>query len=405
MKKLSRALIALLIFILTTLACVTQTTPPTESTNVETVVAKTMLAITAENGVPGMDVTAAPPSGTPSLLPHPLYFLNTDSTGFAQVYRLETDGNTTYQVTFEPANVATYDVSPADGSVAYASNNQLLLVNADGSGRKLLMDGGTIDEQTPYLNRITRPVWSPNGQTIAYHLAGLNLYDVPTGTQRRVLEDKIDEQLSFPRELYFPIQYSPDGSKILLNMGHSEGGFYGIYDPNVDSTQPLSSRHTSCCSEFWTPDSTAVFVSSHLAGAYVLPGLWRIGADGSVTELLGGTYPGPFDFVLAPQLGLDGQLYYFYTSYTPEEDAMDTGGLPLYLVRSAPDGVTNRTNLIDTAFESIREVLWAPDASFAIVTSSPEVNFKNTSFTQIVYTDGRPNVSSLPVAWSMRWGP
>ena len=93
---------------------------------------------------PSSVATSTLPPETSSLLPHPLYYLNNDSAGFLQVYRLEMNGETVEQITFEPSNVNTYDVSPVDGSVAFISNNQLLLVNVDGSNRRILVDGGPL---------------------------------------------------------------------------------------------------------------------------------------------------------------------------------------------------------------------------------------------------------------------
>ena len=61
-----------------------------------------------------------------------MYFLNNDSAGLVQVYRLDKDGKTVTQITFEPVKVDHYDVSSVDGSVAYVSNNQMFMVDASG---------------------------------------------------------------------------------------------------------------------------------------------------------------------------------------------------------------------------------------------------------------------------------
>jgi hypothetical protein len=105
-------------------------------------------------------------------------------------------------MTSEPVNAGSYDVSPVDGSVAHVVGNQLLLINADGSGRRLLVDGGR------------DPIFSPDGKTIAYSRNGLNLYDLPTGIPNLVLED-------YPLGSSFPPEtYSPDGTKLLIKIGH-----------------------------------------------------------------------------------------------------------------------------------------------------------------------------------------
>jgi hypothetical protein len=74
---------------------------------------------------------------------------------------------------------------------------------------------------------------------------------------------------------------------------------------------------------------------------------------------------------------------------------------PLQLVRSAPDGVTDRTALRPDTFE----FLWVPDASFVIVAFAPiqDVHFGGQA--EITYLDGRPSVVLTTFAQEMKWGP
>lgn len=167
MLKKSNYLFALLALFGITLACANPS--PAAPANVETIVAATFAALTASpNHDATLPSTPKPVDEPSGLLPHPMYFLNNDGAGLAQVYRLDKDGRTVTQLTFEPANVDDYDISPVDGSIVFVSNNQLLTVNADGSNRSMIVDGGARDENNPFLTNITNPLWSPNGQTIAY---------------------------------------------------------------------------------------------------------------------------------------------------------------------------------------------------------------------------------------------
>ena len=192
MLKKSHLLSALFALLVVALACANPLggTAPEQPANVETVVAATFQALTASAPVP---VTATLPPEPSSLLPHSMYFRNNDSAGLAQVYRLEKDGKTVTQVTFEPAKVDDYDVSLVDGSVVYISNNQMFMVDASGANRRKLLEGGTRDENNPFLTNITSPVWSPDGQTIAYGYKGLNFYSVATGQSNRVLDNLINK--------------------------------------------------------------------------------------------------------------------------------------------------------------------------------------------------------------------
>src|SRR5687768_15166007 len=121
MFKKPRIVLALFLMIALSLACANPVGGNAPG-NVETIVAATLQALTA--------TAATPEDPAPSLLPHALYFLNNDGAGLAQIFRLDKDGMTVTQITFEPANVDNYDVSRLDGSVVYVTNNQLLTVNA-----------------------------------------------------------------------------------------------------------------------------------------------------------------------------------------------------------------------------------------------------------------------------------
>ena len=401
MKKM---LTAILVLSLAALACATQLTGPSSPTNVETVVAETMQALTPNT--PSSVATSTLPPETSGLLPHPLYYLNNDSAGFLQVYRLEMNGETVEQITFEPSNVNTYDVSQVDGSVAFISNNQLLLVNVDGSNRRILVDGGPLGSDNSYITSSVNGVtWSPDGKTIAFGLGGLNFYALNSGAINKVLENQIDNSPGFAilREGYAPNEYAPDGSKLLVNIGYYEGGVYALYYLSGNALVRSKDNPVSCCDGSWAPDSSAYYAASPYLGM-ISPGLWRINADGTVNALVSfDDANGPIGFAQAPILSPDNQLYYFFNTQSNVEDVASR--VPLYMVRSASDGVTNRTNLIPTPFENVNEILWAPDATFAVLAIAPVENIYQGGKAEIHYTDGRPAVSLVSFAQKMRWGP
>src|SRR5512138_889517 len=109
----------------------------------------------------GTDTPSATPSSkteenfdqTNGLLPHALLYLGRDNMGVMQVFRMARDGKTATQLTSEPTDVTEYDVSPADGSIAYVVNNQL--VYANGSVRRVLVDGGAVDPNNQLINQVS----------------------------------------------------------------------------------------------------------------------------------------------------------------------------------------------------------------------------------------------------------
>jgi len=416
MEKHFRVVLAIMIFGMSILACglpggqdqPSATEEASSSDEVATVVASTMQALTPDSPIP-------PTGDTPQqsyVLPYALYFLNNDDAGIAQVFRLERDGTSVSQITLEPSAVSSYDVSQVDGSVAYVSNNQLLLINADGSGRRVLVDGGPVNPDTMYAEGINNPVFSPNAQTVAYGHKGLVLYAVSTGVSNVVLERLVTDPITgglTPGEIYIPQKYSPDGTKILITVAipNSDGISSGIYYPAADSLVLLSGgdgARVCCGQQGWASDSSALYVGISFAGMFS-PGLWRADASsGNLTTLLPAETGGNYNLAAQPYLAPDGQLYFFFANLPSGQEFVSRA--PLQLVRAAPDGVTGRTVLRPETFQLMNEALWAPDASFIIVANAPSDQIYQGGILELYYTDGLESMVSLaPFGQQLKWGP
>jgi len=402
MYKKSNLLFATPVLLIAILACASLPggSGPASPVNVETIVAATFQALTQASAPPALTLQPAQ-SEDSSLLPHPLYFLNNDSAGLTQVYRLDQDGITVTQLTFEPANVDDYDVSMMDGSVVYVSNNQLLTINADGSSRSTIFDGDSVNS----------PVWSPNGETIAFAYKGLNFYSIVSGQSNRVLDDQIDDLgggQTFPRELYWPESYSADGSKLVITLAYYEGASSAIYYPNGGALVRLNGGEGAiiCCGDYHlTSDGSVLFAASPSSGMFNA-GLWRVDtATGNVTTLLLTSYDtNPDEVADNPFLAADGQLYFFYASLPNADEFINDP--PLQIVRSAADGVTGRTVLRPETFQNMNEALWAPDASFVIVANPAVPEIYQGGAAQLYYTDAqKAMLPLLPYAMKMKWGP
>lgn len=379
-------------------------TPPFSPDQVGTVVAMTLTGMAPGSGAtPGTD-------GSTVLLPHTFYYLGTDSAGLTQIFRIERDGITQHQITSEPVNVNDYDISPVDGSVAYVANNQLLWINADSSNRRVIVDGGAVDPNNPFISNMSSPVFSRDGQTLAYGYKGLQLYSVSTGQSNLVIENQIDDAgggLFVPKELYSPERYSPDGTKLLITLGYYEGASSAVYDPATNALVRLEGGEGAliCCDDTeWSSDSSSIYSASPTMGMFS-SGLWKVDAgSGEVTTLIqgdagGGNYNVADEAYLAP----DGQLYFFFATVASPEGVITRS--QLQPVRSAPDGVTGRTTISTEDFQLLNEALWAPDASFVIAAFAPTREVYQGGQAEVVYFDGRPNVVLTPFAQQMKWGP
>lgn len=371
------------------------------SDQVATVVAKTLQAGTPE------DVST--PGASATILPHSLYFLGKESQSLMQVFRIERDGKTQTQLTSESVNVLDYDVSPADGSFVYEIDNQLILVNADGSNRRVLADGPTRGNVRGFY----RPVFSRDGQTIAYAREGLTLYNVTSGKSELVVPDQSGDD-GQTWESYVPEKFSPDGKKLLIHMLHSDTSSIAIYDLALHSLvrfQGKSDGDFACC-QFgreivWSPDSSDLYAANPTPGVDA-GGMWRVdAATGDVTTLVPyGGADNTFNFVDEPYAASDGQLYYFYSNYNGDLGPLHRAPEYLEIVRSASDGVTGRTSLLHNEdLRMMNEAVWAPDASFAIVALAPSEDVTDGGQAEIVYFDRKPNLVLTPFAKEMKWGP
>jgi len=399
MKKHFQSLVTFFMTALTVLACstsfnVVETQPP----------APTQVSAPTEPAT----------TETPILLPQSLYYLAMDSQGITQVFRMERDGKNTTQLTHELINVLDYDISLTDQHLVYEVDNQLILVNADGSNRQVLVEGPT--------RSITRgfysPVFSPDGKTLAYSENGLNLFDLATSTSNLVLENT-PLGGSLPPELFVPDKFSPDGAKLLLEVGHPPDSPWSaaIYTLATDSLTPITNDDPSlsCCTMYggaeWAADGSSLYaVATTPDSSTPFGALWKVDAStGMTTTLIPGSAGDGnmllFYQVVKPHLATSGQLYFFSAKYPEHAELIRR--VPLLAIRTLPDDInTNWTVLRPETFELMNEALWAPDGSFVITVTTPDQDVYQGGSLAIYYTDMQRGTVPLSQSGSnLKWGP
>ncbi|MDR2728331.1 MAG: DUF5050 domain-containing protein, partial [Chitinispirillales bacterium] len=142
------------------------------------------------------------------------------------------------------------DVSPIDGTVAYASSQSgkldIYTCNANGSNTRRLTFGSSID---------TSPNWSPNGYQIAFtsdRAGGPQIYimDADGANQRRItFEGRYNDSPA----------WSPKGDKIAY-ASMAQGYRFDIWtvSPDGSGAKKITDMQGSCESPTWSPDGSLI---------------------------------------------------------------------------------------------------------------------------------------------------
>ncbi|HSS97177.1 MAG TPA: hypothetical protein VLK33_09110 [Terriglobales bacterium] len=341
----------------------------------------------------------------PPLLPHSLFFLS-ERSGSTQVWQLGRDGVTLSQVTDEPNGVDDFDVTRTHGTLAYVTNNQLVLIGVDGN-RKIVIDNSQADAEAPdyYYNHLLKtPRFSSDGKTLAYALDGIYFYSIDSGETQQVISNELetsDDGVVSAKELYYPLAWSPDGTKLLINIAFGEGSQLAILpNENPNELLRLQANGSFCCEAAWAPDNGSLLVASPYTGL-VESGLWRYDANtGGEAELVSGYSDSVYNFVGWPLQIADGSLRYFYNSSTE----LPQGDQAFFIMSSQWDGVTDRLQLRPEPFNII-DALWAEDGSLVLLVQPGPAGSGNSGPVALVYADGRPVVGLVDQARELRWGP
>jgi len=252
---------------------------------------------------------------------------STDLTGDFEIYAMQPDGSGRSNLTNNPGA----DFQPswsADGQkIAFTSMRtgafHLYTMNADGSAQTPLTSGAQDDQ----------PAWSPDGTQVVFRCApGLCLVNAD-GTGRRIL---IRRACGRGFCSYFAPNWSPDGTKVAFSSDEATFGIStpfttDIYTINIDGSAQTRLTTSPGYEEVpdWSPDGSEIaFVSNQADGNW---DIYTMASDGSNVNRL--TTAVEVDH--SPSWSPDGSKIVF--------DTNRHGGGELYIMDSDGTGETRLT--------------------------------------------------------------
>ena len=301
---------------------------------------------------------------TSEILSNSLYLLKQEN-GINQIFRIDRNGSNISQITNENDNIYDYDVSRKNGDVVFVRNNSLIIYNPTIHNEVIVTDKLTTIQKIIFCGAectlqvtnekssiIVNPVWSEDGNYIAYNNNGLYLYSIVDGNNKLLLPDG-DNGL-----IYYPINYSPDGKYIMLETNKSTMNGKIIYLYEISTNHLIELKHfnqdrNSICpwDLSWTNDSKHILNSDNETAGGFIAGFWIYDLQGNWQSLIESIYNGQDqrdNRVYAPWQLKDGSYYYFFLSIemkninrTILRDPQNQL-IPYELYHTDKDGISNR---------------------------------------------------------------
>ena len=180
--------------------------------------------------------------GSPRVSPDgSLILVSSDRSGTSQLYSARVDGSDVRQLTSDSAGAHSANWSPDARLVVYSSGTQIVVVGADGTGRRVISDAK--GNQTPS--------WSPDGSKIVFS-AGV----FPSLTIHTMNADGTDRKsiATSPGFDYDPA-WSPDGKTIVfVGAMQGQGGRVYLMNTNGSARRRLTSLELGEERPTWSPD-------------------------------------------------------------------------------------------------------------------------------------------------------
>jgi hypothetical protein len=382
---------------------------PGAKSNVATASATTASATEGPDTATAQPTTRASatmlPSSTPSktaspgpaVLPAPIYFLAPgQDSEVDQIWRLERDGNSLRQISNQPEGISGLDVSLSDGRLAFTSGERLYLADPQGEQRQVLLetpppDNWQLDETWMWTQALTGPRWSPDGSQLVVNQNGVWIINPQEGSSHKLVKNHIPppEQIA-QIVIHQTGEWSPNGEQILVRQSYSSG--HSWMSVKIRDKSTGANFAWDVADVIWQNDNQHTYV-----GDWGRRGLWLVDTL-SGDEVIFSAAIDPQLLVGWPQESPSGLLFFFLGGgygYAQIDRA-----IPLMLYQASADSMAD-SQALHNQRHTIHQVLWAPDASFAIL------HGLDGQLT-LLPTGGRPGLTLADLgnisAWNFRWG-
>jgi hypothetical protein len=287
-------------------------------------------------------------------LPAPLYFV-----AFAdgQIWRMERDGQTLTQITFEASPILAYDLAPNGSDLVY-------LFQGDDQQVMAMIAGG--ERQEMLYGDLAYPLFGPDGEQIYVRInnpepgliigqetapAGIYSQFITGGRPSLVLADRLAADGTNVATVS-PLTFTPTAALLLLVTDMpSYKQAIGIFDPALGDILRLP-----CCSFAFSGDNTMLYTAGALAEDPGMAQFVRVNASGGAPTVLPARFfsVGPFEVTADDSI----------LAFTVPLDHIEGQDPLMDLQRIGADGTV--TPLRNTTYP-LYTAVWALDGSGAVV--------------------------------------
>ena len=179
--------------------------------------------------------------------------------------------------------------APPSGKIVYVcqiskrvNRNQICLINADGTGQRVLTPGGSYDDFFPSI--------TPDGNGILFSSSRTSRYQI---YEFNLITQQVRQLTYLTDDSPFAPEASPDNSHIVFYAsrdGEEYPESHNLWIAERDGSNPvqITDRPGGAWDPVWSPDGTQILFASQVSG---IPQLFIIDADGTdarqVTHLVG----------------------------------------------------------------------------------------------------------------------